>query len=207
MSKMPDNPSEHPTLSTLWMEGVQQMAPQAWTRLVTVFGPIVYRWCRSSGVPASDASDVVQEVFTTVARSIPNFVRHKAEGSFRSWLATITRSRVTDYFRRSAKQLRAAGGSDAMLAIQQRADMVESTITTENIQSLITKQLLQEIRAEIEPRTWDAFWLTIIEGRSAAEVAKETGLSRASVYQAKSRILKALRKRLTDSTILGERHH
>lgn len=190
------NRPEHPTLSTNWLAGAQKMDADAWHRLVSVFGPIAYRWCRASSVPASDAADVVQEVFATVARGISDFERQKSEGSFRRWLATITRSRTADYFRRAAKQQAAAGGTEAMLAMQRHAEAVDSTITYANLQSTISHQVLAQVRAEFEPNTWDAFWQTTIEGKSAGEVAQLTGLSRASVYQAKSRVLRNLRQRM-----------
>ena len=76
------------------------MDPAGWNRLVLVFAPIVYRWCRRSGIRQADAPDIVQEVFTTVAHGIANFQRQRAQGSFRAWLATITRSRVRDYLRK-----------------------------------------------------------------------------------------------------------
>jgi len=192
------NRPEHPTLSTNWLAGAQKMDVDAWHRLVSVFGPIVYRWCRASSVPASDAADVVQEVFTTVARGISDFERQKPAGSFRSWLATITRSRTVDYFRCAAKQQAAAGGTEAMQAMQRHAEAVDSTITYANLQSTISHQVLAQARAEFEPSTWDAFWQTTIEGKSAGEVAQLTGLSRASVYQAKSRVLRNLRQRMVE---------
>lgn len=192
------NRPEHPTLSTNWLAGAQKMDVDAWHRLVSVFGPIVYRWCRASSVPASDAADVVQEVFATVARGISDFERQKSAGSFRSWLATITRSRTADYFRRAAKQQAAAGGTEAMQAMQRHAEAVDSTITYANLQSTISHQVLAQARAEFEPSTWDAFWKTTIEGKSAGEVAQLTGLSRASVYQAKSRVLRNLRQRMVE---------
>ncbi len=190
------NRPEHPTLSTNWLAGAQKMDADAWHRLVGVFGPIVYRWCRASSVPASDAADVVQEVFATVARGISDFERQKSAGSFRSWLAIITRSRTADYFRRAAKHQAAAGGTEAMLAMQRYAEAVDSTITHANLQSTISQQVLAQAKAEFEPSTWDAFWQTTIDGKSASEVAQLTGLSRASVYQAKSRILRNLRQRM-----------
>ena len=174
------------------------MDPLAWSRLVSVFGPIVYRWCRSSHVPRADASDVVQEVFATVARGIGDFERHKTEGSFRSWLATITRSRTTDYFRRAAKLQAAAGGTEAMLVLQQHAESLDSTITSANVENAISKQMLRSVQTEFEPTTWDAFWLTVIENKTPAEVAELTGLSRASVYQSKSRVLRRLRQRMSE---------
>tara|TARA_A100001391_G_scaffold204082_2_gene198434 strand:+ start:404 stop:964 length:561 start_codon:yes stop_codon:yes gene_type:complete len=174
------------------------MAPQAWNRLVTTFGPIVYRWCRASHVPMSDAADVVQEVFSRVVRGIGNFERQKNAGSFRSWLATITRNRTADYFRRAAKSQAAVGGTNAMNALEQLAESVDSTITPESIQGAFTRQLLTQVRVEFETITWTAFWLTTMEGKSASEAAEATGLSRASVYQAKSRVLRRLRQRLCE---------
>ncbi len=146
----------------------------------------------------SDAADVVQEVFISVMRGIGDFERKKGVGSFRSWLATITRNRTADYFRRIAKTQSAAGGSDAMMALEQLAESVESTITLENIQGALTRQLLPQVRVEFEINTWTAFWLTTMENKSASEAAETIGLSRASVYQAKSRVLRRLRQRLCE---------
>lgn len=189
---------EHPTLSTGALADVQQMDPEAWSRLVHVFGPIVYRWCRTSHVPAEDAADVVQEVFTSVARSIPDFRRQKPVGSFRSWLATITRNRTADYFRRESNRLAAVGGTDAMIVLRQHAESLDSTITQSGVQSAISQTLLQHVEAEFEVSTWKAFWLTTMEDKSAAEAAEITGLSRASVYQSKSRVLRRLRQRIAE---------
>jgi len=41
---------ELPTLSSTLLQRVRDMNPDGWNRLVEVFGPIVYRWCRQSGV-------------------------------------------------------------------------------------------------------------------------------------------------------------
>ncbi|MCA9131602.1 MAG: RNA polymerase sigma factor [Planctomycetales bacterium] len=189
---------EHPTLSSQLLAGVQQMDPQGWSRLVQTFGPIVYRWCRASGVREADAADVVQEVFASVARGINGFRREKAEGSFRSWLATITRNRVRDYFRKAVQREAAVGGSEALQQLQQHADSLDSTICPESVRSLVTRRVLENVRAEFEATTWQAFWLTAVEGRTAAEAAQTTGISLASVYQSKSRVLRRLRQRLAE---------
>jgi RNA polymerase sigma-70 factor (ECF subfamily) len=46
---------------------------------------------------------------------------------------------------------------------------------------------------EFEDRTWQAFWLVTIERNGAVDVANELGISAATVYQAKSRVLRKLR--------------
>jgi RNA polymerase sigma-70 factor, ECF subfamily len=194
----PPDPPEHPTVSSLLLGGAKQMDPAAWSRLVSTFGPIVYRWCRSSGIRESDAPDVVQEVFASVARGIGTFERQKEQGSFRSWLATITRNRVRDHFRQQAKSEVAAGGTEALQRLEQHAESLDSTITPESAAGAVARQVLESVRAEFEPSTWNAFWRTTIEGHSAAEVAAATGLSTASIYQAKSRVLRRLRHRLAE---------
>ncbi|QEG38319.1 RNA polymerase sigma factor [Roseimaritima ulvae] len=190
--------AEHPTVSSMWLTGVQKMDADSWSRLVNTFGPIVYRWCRASGVSEADAADVVQEVFTAVARAVPQFQRDKPQGSFRAWLATITRNKVRDYFRRGRDRQAAVGGTEPLLQMQQLPDDLDSTITSENILSPLAHRILRQVRAEFEPHTWQAFWLTAVEERAAADVAQTLEISVASVYQAKSRVLRRLRQRMEE---------
>lgn len=174
------------------------MDAEGWSRLVHVFGPIVYRWCRTSGIGEHDAADVVQEVFASVARGIANFQPQKEKGSFRSWLASITRNRVRDHLRKQLRTQAATGGTEALLLMQQLEESVDSTICPENARSPLVRSVLDEVRAEFENSTWQAFWQTAIESRSAGEVSQTVGISTASVYQAKSRVLRRLRQRLSD---------
>lgn len=178
------------------------MQPDAWTRLVEIFGPIVYRWCRQSGLSGHDASDVVQEVFASVSRGIGNFHRSQENQSFRNWLATITRNRVRDFWRRSAKQPGATGGTDALLGLKNLADpldaSLDATITIANIEVEITRRAMDLVRIEFEEKSWLAFQRTAVDGKLAADVAVELGMSVAAVYKAKSRIFRRLRQQLGD---------
>ena len=196
--KQPIRP-EHPTLSSSLLDGVQRMDPESWSRLVTTFGPIVYRWCRASGVAQSDAPDIVQDVFASLARGIGSFQRRKEQGSFRSWLATITRNKVRDHYRERAKFAAAAGGTTAWQHLQEHPDELESTVSPESARSAINQRILQSVCNEFEATTWSAFWLTVVDGKKAAEVSEVVGITVASVYQAKSRVLRRLRQRLAET--------
>ncbi len=55
---------------------------------------------------------------------------------------------------------------------------------------------MRSIANEFEPVTLDAFRLYVLADHSVDETAQQLGLSRDSVYQAKSRILKRLRERI-----------
>lgn len=191
-------PGELPSLSSSLLDRVQQMQPEAWAQVVTVFGPIVYRWCRQAGLAGHDASDVVQEVFASVARGIGRFERVKGEGSFRSWLATITRNRIRDHYRRCAKQPVGAGGTEALQHMQQVRDWLDQSISEANLNESLPRRVLELVESEFTPVTWQAFWLSTVEGISAADVASRLQLNVASVYQAKSRVLRRFRQRLSD---------
>jgi DNA-directed RNA polymerase specialized sigma24 family protein len=54
------------------------------------------------------------------------------------------------------------------------------------------------IRPEFQPATWEAFWLTTVEGRSCEEVARELGKQIGSIYAARSRVMKRLQERVDE---------
>ena len=198
----PTHPGELPSLSTSLLDRVQQMQPTAWARLVEVFSPIVYRWARQSGLSGADSADVVQDVFVAVARNVVSFERKKDQASFRSWLATITRNRVRDRFRKHQKNPPAIGGTANLQQFQNLATSpdanLENSISLASLDRRLPVEILKIVKADCDPVTWDAFWLTTVMGDSAADVADRLEMNVASVYQAKSRVLRRLRKRMDE---------
>jgi RNA polymerase sigma-70 factor (ECF subfamily) len=55
------------------------------------------------------------------------------------------------------------------------------------------RRALDLIRGEFEERTWQAFWLTAVEGWDTSAVAAELEMSPVAVRIAKSRVLARLR--------------
>lgn len=175
--------------------------PVAWQRLSSMFGPVVYGWGRQSGLQASDAADVMQEVFRSVSISIEAFERKNAGDSFRGWLWTITRNKIRDHFRLQAGRPQGVGGPDAQQFLAQIPEVPPDDASLTGGGSTIAHiahQSLELVRAEFEPRTWQAFWRVAVEDQSPSDVAASLGISVASVYVAKSRILKRLREELKD---------
>jgi RNA polymerase sigma-70 factor (ECF subfamily) len=146
----------------------------------------------------SDAADVMQEVFVAVWRGLAGFRREKSGETFRGWLRIIARNKIADHFRYLAASPQAVGNS--ALDQQFHVPHAESTSTYERgpLQSLFN-QALATVRAEFEPTTWQAFLLTTVEGRSAAEAAEELGITQGGVRQAKYKVLRRFRQELGDS--------
>ena len=207
---IPGLPNEHPSLSSSLLVRVQAMQPDAWARLVEVFSPIVYRWARQSGLTASDSADVAQDVFVAVAKNVSNFERQKQKASFRSWLATITRNRVRDCFRGKKKHPVGFGGTEGLQMLHNVPDQdeigrsepsdqdLEKSISLHSLDQRLPARVLELVKSGCGEQTWNAFWATVVMGDSAADVAARLGISVTSVYQAKSRILRRLRKRMSE---------
>ena len=66
------------------------------------------------------------------------------------------------------------------------------------IEHLILRNALAGIREQFQPTTWQAFWMVVIDGRAAADVAADLGMQQGTVRVAKSRVLKRLRMELGD---------
>ena len=207
--KSPHEQSEIPTVSSSLLVRVQQMHPDAWARLVEVFSPIVYRWARQANLSGTDSADVVQDVFVAVARNVERFTREKQKASFRSWLATIARNRIRDFYRSKSIHPDGFGGTAALEqfnnipAAAQNAsflsdDELEKSISMTSLSSRIPARVLEIVKDQCDTRTWKAFWMTTLEGISAAVVAEKLEMNVASVYQAKSRVLRRLRQRMDE---------
>ena len=54
----------------------------------------------------------------------------------------------------------------------------------------------KQVRDRVQDATWQAFWETTVDGKSAKDVAAELHMTVAAVYLAKSRVLKRLRQEI-----------
>lgn len=64
---------------------------EAWAAFVDMYAAIITKWVQGSHVANQDTADVVQEVFVTLARSLPEF-EYDAQRSFGAWLRVVTRN-------------------------------------------------------------------------------------------------------------------
>jgi RNA polymerase sigma-70 factor (ECF subfamily) len=200
----PDQPPEAASASVAssLLVRLRGQDADAWRRLTALYGRVVYDWCRKAGLQAEDAADVGQEVFHAVARHLVDFRRQRAGDSFRGWLWTIAHNKIRDFWRRQAALPRAVGGSSAhqrllQVAQDESADSAVRPPSADESAGLFHRAL-ELMRAEFEERTWTAFWRVAVEDRVPADVAAELGMSAASVYAAKSRVLRRLREELGD---------
>lgn len=167
---------------------------EAWREFLQLYSPLVYGFVRNRGLQDADAADLLQEVLRSVSGSIGRLDYDKQKGGFRAWLFTITRNRLSTYL--SGRRATAAGADST---IQQRLDAEpdrSGSLEEEwerEFQRQLTSQAMQAIEPEFGDKTWQAFWLTAVDGVSAADVSKNLGMSTGAIYVAKSRVLARLK--------------
>jgi RNA polymerase sigma-70 factor (ECF subfamily) len=188
------------TISSSLLAGIKADRSVAWGRVVRLYTPLVYYWCRRQGLQAADAEDVVQEVLRTVVARIGDFKRHTAGDTFRGWLRTITKHKLGDHIRKQRQRpnhsSRAREFQDACAGphIDEFDEERPHDVSWES--RILYARVLELIQGEFEQTTWRAFLRVVVDGLPAADVATELQMSVNAVYLAKSRVLRRIRDHL-----------
>jgi RNA polymerase sigma-70 factor, ECF subfamily len=181
------------------LERARANDPEAWRKLAELYRSLVLFWCHRGGIRTEDAEDVTQEVFAAAAAGLGRFRRDRPGDTFRGWLRGITRNQLLLHFRRNQGHPQAEGGSDAQARLEGIPDPLAGSEADEADEvGQLYRRALEQVRAEFEERTWQAFWLTVIESRSPTDLTTELGMSPAAIRQAKSRVLRRLKREVGD---------
>ena len=172
-----------------------QPAGQSWQRFAELYQPWLRGQLRRHALQAADVDDLVQEVMVVLMKEVPNFQHNGRKGAFRAWLRGIAVNRLRELLREEKHAL-ATAGSDFGAKLDQLADDQSqlSRLWDREHDQHVANQLLKTIAGDFEPKTWQAFRAFVLEGRTAAAVAAELGISEGAVWTAKSHVLKRLRE-------------
>jgi RNA polymerase sigma factor (sigma-70 family) len=172
----------------------------AWQQFVELYGSLVYGFARRRGLQDADAADLTQEVFLAVAQAQGHWQYDPTQGTFRGWLYGLTRNKVSRFLQRRRHQ--PAGSGDTNVHVRLAEQPSPEPDPEEAWEREFRMQLFRLAAAEVQdnfaPTTWQAFWGTAIEGKSAAAVGAELGMSVGAVYVARSRVLARLGERIRE---------
>jgi RNA polymerase sigma-70 factor (ECF subfamily) len=133
-------------------------------------------------------------VFAKVAQHLPRF-RRQRDGSFRTWLKTLTANQVSLFWRkRQSRQKIGKPGAQPLLEALCDPDNDLSRAWDREYDHYLICRLQAIVRSEFSETTWRAFTLRVLEEKTSAEVAADLGLSKNAVDIAKSRVLSRLRQ-------------
>ena len=165
----------------------------AWQEFAAIYEPLVYRFARRRGLQDADAKELIQHVFMAVARAISNWQPDPKRGKFRAWLFRIARNQVINMV--AKKRLDGGTGrTSAMFALQQITDDQASREIQLDYRRELFRTAALLVRKNVQESTWQAFWITWVEGQTTEEAASQLNISATAVYIARSRVLHQLRQ-------------
>jgi len=185
-----------PTSATLLERLRDTRDADAWGRLNDLYAPLIRSWAERLGVRGADADDLVQEVLAVVVRRFPEFVHPEKPGAFRGWLRAIAANCARDAWRAKRLAPKAPGGTDFgsyLARLEDPADDLAREWDRDH-DLHVMRRLLDRIKGDFEPKTWELFRRFVMDGQTADEVAAACATTPNAVYIAKSRVLARLRE-------------
>jgi RNA polymerase sigma-70 factor (ECF subfamily) len=180
------------TSSTLLHRLRQPGQADAWDRFARLYTPMLLAWARlpQFGLQDADAEDLVNDVLADLVRKLPEFT-YDPQRKFRAWLRGTLHNKWVDFCRRKGRQPPVGANGLSDIACSPDPDPGDA-----EEQQRLLRRALELMQVEFAPATWKACWATVAEGRAAADVAAELGITENAVYIARSRVLRRLRKEM-----------
>ena len=185
-----------PTRASLLIRLRDGTSPEAWHEFVKLYSPLVYGFARNRGLQDADAADLMQDVLRSVSGAVGRLDYDRQKGGFRAWLFAITRNKLFTFQERRRSQAFASGDTAAVEQLNNtpdRANQLEAE-WDRDYERRLASAAMEKIRVEFNENTWQAFWLTAVDGLPAEEVRQRLGISTGAIYVAKSRVLARIKQ-------------
>ncbi len=186
----------HPSRTSVTLLGRLRQNPQdqaAWNEFVARYEPKILVWCRGWALQESDARDVTQDVLLKL-HSLLAKVAYDPSRSFRAWLKTLTHHAWRDLVD-DRKRMGYGSGNAGMQSFFENIAAGDGLV--EHLEDEFRRELMDQamarVRTRVEPRTWDAFRLTALEGSSGETAAARLEMNITRVYTAKSEVKRMIR--------------
>jgi RNA polymerase sigma factor (sigma-70 family) len=187
--------STMPTSPTL-LRRLSRLPPDqaAWNEFSERYGRKIYGWCRHWQLQQADAEEVTQEVLLKLARKMATFA-YDPSRSFRAWLKTVAHHAWRDFV--DGRRRPGIGSGDTQVlellqTVQARDNLVE------HLDEEFARELLDEamgrVQLRVQPHTWQAFHLLVMEGLSGADVGERLNMKVATVFVARSKVQKMIQE-------------
>jgi RNA polymerase sigma factor (sigma-70 family) len=175
----------------------------AWVEFLAYYDPMLRRWSRHLGFGDEASDELLQQTWERVWPLLLTF-EYDPSRRFRGWLWRIFYSRAMNLraepYAGPTISLECLPIEDRRLASREvdpgMFDSEGPEVGREESLALLreAEEAQAAVRAGVEPETWQAFWLTRIEGRSIREVADSLGKAYAAVYYGSQRVEQKLRR-------------
>jgi RNA polymerase sigma factor (sigma-70 family) len=180
----------------------------SWQAFFDTYWRLIYNFASKRGLTETEAEDVVQETMLSVAKHMPGFNYDRKLGSFKAWLFSMVRWRVTDQFRKrnsgwlsnsnssndadpSDANSSDAGGLDGI--VDNRTLDVEGYWDAEWKKTLLEAAMVK-LKRNLKPENYQIFDLCVNKEWAPARIANAYGITVDQVYVRKHRVAQAIKE-------------
>jgi RNA polymerase sigma-70 factor (ECF subfamily) len=163
-----------------------------WVQLQEIYQLLIRSWLLRIQDVSAEADDLAQDVLVVLIRELPSFERWR-DGSFRAWLRKIALNRIRNHQKLQRRRSVVSAADDLLAQLEDPASDLSRQWEQDHDKHVFPK-IPALVQADSDANPWEAFTRFAIDGRPAAQVAEELGMSECAVMQAKSRVLKRLRE-------------
>jgi len=171
----------------------------AWHEFVEIYRPVILRLAQKKGMQEADAEDVAQQVLVAVAKAVEQRGHDPQRAKFRTWLGRVAHNAILNALTRG-KPDRGSGDSALQAVLNQHESHSgpDSDLLRLEYRREVFRWAATQVRKEFHQATWDAFWLTAVEGRAVEVVAEELAKNPGSIYAARSRVMRRIQEKVTE---------
>lgn len=169
---------------------------KSWQTFFDTYWKLIYTVAMRNGLSDAEANDAAQETIVAVAKAIKNFEYDRAKGSFRGWLMRWASWKIKDQFRKRSHWQSATPPSEepdgeARTSLPDRIPDPQNgfaKLWQEEWEENLREIVMRRVRTKVPARQYQIFDCYVLKGWSVEQVTKELGVSKPSVYLARTRV-------------------
>ncbi len=174
---------------------------ESWRDFFNTYWKLIYGFALKSGLNDASAQDVVQQTMVSLATSLKDRRYDPRNGSFKSWLLTITRRRIIDQLRRAQVRpsLDGIGDDQATPLIERVPDpssLALSQVWDEEWEKNLMDAALSNVKRQVKPLQYQLFDCLVFKNWPVSDVARKLSVSSHQVYFAKAKITRLVQKEI-----------
>jgi RNA polymerase sigma-70 factor (ECF subfamily) len=210
---MPEKPFDPiPTRYSLLQRLKDSGDEVSWQDFFDTYSELIYNVAIKAGLSDTEAQEVVQETVIAVARKIGEFKADPVRGSFSAWLMRLTRWRIVDQRRKrhgepgpnstnptgqgTAPQPDDTGSTATLDLIPDPAGVPLEAMWHAEWEKHLMAAALERVKRQVNARQFQMFDLHVLQGLSVQHTARTLETSVASVYMAKHRVSRLVKREL-----------